>query len=101
MESERNEFSIMLRQLRVSKGIKQYALADSIKMDASQLAGLESGRRAPPRDGVLMRLGVGLALTQNELMMLMRARNRALITRYGLQDPKNPQTEDKANPESN
>lgn len=69
-----DEFGACLQKLRVRRKLAQKALALSAKMDQSYLAGLEAGRRPPPRDRQLDRLIAALQATPEEIKELREAR---------------------------
>lgn len=68
------EFGACLLKLRSSRKLSQKAVAISAEMDQSYLAGLEAGRRPPPRDRQLTRLAAALNATPEEIKELREAR---------------------------
>lgn len=68
------EFGACLLRLRTRRKLSQKALAISAQMDQSYLAGLEAGRRPPPRDRQLARLVSALDATPEEIKELREAR---------------------------
>lgn len=68
------EFGACLSRLRRHRQLSQKALAITAGMDQSYLAGLEGGRRPPPRDRQLQRLMVALQATPEEEQELREAR---------------------------
>lgn len=68
------EFGACLQKMRARRKLAQKALALSAQMDQSYLAGLEAGRRPPPRDRQLARLICALNATPEEIKELREAR---------------------------
>lgn len=67
-------FPQCLVRLRELRGKTQKILAIDAGMDQSYLAGLESGRRPPPRDRQIQRLLVALAATEEDAIQLFTAK---------------------------
>lgn len=68
------EFGACLLRLRTRRKLSQKSVAISAQMDQSYLAGLEAGRRPPPRDRQLARLIDALNATPDEIKELREAR---------------------------
>lgn len=68
------EFGACLLKLRNRRKLSQKYVALSAGMDQSYLAGLEAGRRPPPRDKQLVRLVSALSATPEEIQELREAR---------------------------
>lgn len=66
-------FGNSLRRLRKQKGKSQKFLALEAGLDQSYLAGVERGRRPPPKDHVLARLATALRATPQERSELTRS----------------------------
>lgn len=73
------EFGACLLRLRARRNLSQKAVAISAEMDQSYLAGLEAGRRPPPRDRQLARLVSALDATPEEIQELREARALARL----------------------
>ncbi|ADE11332.1 helix-turn-helix domain-containing protein [Sideroxydans lithotrophicus] len=73
------EFGACLLKLRLSRKLSQKAVAILAEMDQSYLAGLEAGRRPPPRDRQLARLVSALGATPEEIQELREARALARL----------------------
>lgn len=73
-KSQSGEFGACLLRLRTRRRLAQKAVAISAQMDQSYLAGLEAGRRPPPRDRQLARLICALNATPEEIKELREAR---------------------------
>ena len=67
-------FAQCLVRLRGRRNILQKSLALAAGMDQSYVAGLESGRRPPPRDKQIQRLSLALSATEAEMAQLYSAR---------------------------
>ena len=67
-------FAQCLVRLRDQRKIPQKSLALTADMDQSYLAGLESGRRSPPRERQVLRLLTALNATEDEASQLFSAR---------------------------
>lgn len=67
-------FAQCLVRLRGRRNIQQKSLALAAGMDQSYVAGLESGRRPPPRDKQIQRLSSALSATEAEMAQLYSAR---------------------------
>lgn len=74
-------FPEILVALRKARGLSQKALAISAGMDQSYVAGLENGRRPPPRDRQIARLAQALHATPEERARLREAKTAALLAR--------------------
>lgn len=66
-------FGGCLLSLRRSRNLSQKALSLMAQMDQSYLAGLEAGRRAPPKEKQICRLIMALDTTANEEQELRAA----------------------------
>ena len=66
--------------IRDNHDLSQKALAITAGMDQSYLAGLESGRRPPPRDKQLLRLTQALQATDQEKRALLTARTMSRLS---------------------
>lgn len=77
--SQPGEFGACLLKLRNRRKLSQKAVAVSAEMDQSYLAGLEAGRRPPPRDRQLARLVSALDATPEEIQELREARALARL----------------------
>lgn len=77
--SQPREFGACLLKLRNRRKLSQKAVAVSAEMDQSYLAGLEAGRRPPPRDRQLARLVSALDATPEEIQELREARALARL----------------------
>jgi len=77
--SQPGEFGACLLRLRNRRKLSQKAVAVSAEMDQSYLAGLEAGRRPPPRDRQLARLVSALDATPEEIQELREARALARL----------------------
>ncbi|MDB5800579.1 MAG: helix-turn-helix domain protein [Rhodocyclales bacterium] len=60
-------FGRFLKTLREGKGYSQKYVALSTGIDQSVIAGMESGRRPPPRNALLTKLLVGLGASDAEI----------------------------------
>lgn len=60
------EFGALVRQVREAHGLSQKHVALTADLDQSYLAGLEAGRRPPPRAAVLSRLVDALNVSDQE-----------------------------------
>ena len=69
-----HSFSGVLVELRRARGMSQKSLAILAGMDQSYVAGLESGRRPPPKPKQISRLAEALQATSNEKALLEKAR---------------------------
>jgi transcriptional regulator with XRE-family HTH domain len=67
-------FPACLSRLRKARGLPLKAVALLAGMDISYVAGLEAGRRSPPRDRQVKRIAAALALSPSELNDLLSAR---------------------------
>lgn len=67
-------FGHCLFDIRQAHGLSQKAVALDTGMDQSYLAGLETGRRPPPRDKQLHRLFAAIQMTDMEKCILQKAR---------------------------
>lgn len=67
-------FAQCLVRLRGRRNIQQKSLALAAGMDQSYVAGLESGRRPPPRDKQIQRLSLALNATEAETAQLISAK---------------------------
>lgn len=63
-------FPAELVKLRRSRNLSQKALALTLRMDQSQLSGLERGTRPPPSQGTLDSIGTALSLGSSEQRQL-------------------------------
>lgn len=59
-------FGRYLSQLRRERGLQQQRLADEIGVNSGYLSNLENGRKGPPSDSILARIGIVLRLTEDE-----------------------------------
>lgn len=59
-------FSRYLSELRRERGLQQQRLADEIGVNSGYLSNLENGRKGPPSDSILARIGIVLRLTEDE-----------------------------------
>lgn len=59
-------FSLLLRELRVSRGLKQIEMADLLGYEPSYLSALERSEKGPPRHDFVRRLIQGLQLNDDE-----------------------------------
>lgn len=66
-------FSILLRQLRLSRGLKQKEMADRLGYEPSYVSAIERSEKGPPRHEFLRRLIRGLGLSESEQADLMAA----------------------------
>lgn len=66
-------FGQVVSTMRIERRLSQKALALDARVDQSHLAGIERGRRAPPRKTVMTRLCAALAPSDAELSTLLRA----------------------------
>jgi transcriptional regulator with XRE-family HTH domain len=66
-------FSLLLRQFRLSRGLKQIELADRLGFEPSYLSALERSEKGPPRQDFIKRLIRGLDLNEAEQDALARA----------------------------
>lgn len=66
-------FSQLLRQFRVSRGLKQIELAERLGYESSYLSALERSEKGPPREDFIRRLIRGLELNEEEQSKLVRA----------------------------
>lgn len=78
-------FPDVLARLRESRKISQKTLAIAAGMDPSYWAGLESGRRPPPRDRQLLRIATALCASEEETAQLFAARAASKIKEIGRQ----------------
>lgn len=78
-------FPDLLTRLRMSRKLSQKSLARAAGMDPSYWAGLESGRRPPPRDRQLLRIAAALSTSENETAQLFCARAASRIKTIGTQ----------------
>lgn len=67
-------FGNCLSDIRQAHGLSQKAVALDACMDQSYLAGLETGRRPPPRDKQLHRIFSAIQMTEMERHILQKAR---------------------------
>ena len=70
-------FSLLLRQLRLTRGLKQKELAERLGYEASYLCALETGAKGPPRKDFLARLARELSLSDAEIKQLQAATARS------------------------
>lgn len=68
-----NVFGECLERLRKKRGRSQKYIAIEASLDASYLAGVEHGRRPPPRQAVLERILCALSATPDERQELKNA----------------------------
>lgn len=87
--SQPGEFGACLLKLRNRRKLSQKAVAISAEMDQSYLAGIEAGRRPPPRDRQLERLACALNAAPEEIKELREA--RALTRLAGVVDELDPE----------
>ena len=73
INSEDLIFGECLARIRKGRGYSQKSVALDADLDASYLAGLEHGRRPPPRHEVLNRIVVALVANQEEQRQLKEA----------------------------
>lgn len=66
-------FAICLKSLRLSRGVKQKALAFHLGYEPSYISALERGEKGPPREDFVNRLIRGLELDEAELESLRHA----------------------------
>jgi len=66
-------FSILLRQLRVSRRLKQKEMANRLGYEPSYISALERGNKGPPKQDFINRLIQGLQLTEEEQATLAQA----------------------------
>jgi transcriptional regulator with XRE-family HTH domain len=66
-------FATYLRKLRLSKGLKQKALAHYLGYEPSYLSALERSEKGPPKEDFIRRLIKGLSLDEAEQADLQRA----------------------------
>ena len=66
-------FGCFLLELRRTRRLRQKQLANLLKVDASYLSGLESGRKGPPSQALVRRLQVALCLDDEETIKLEQA----------------------------
>lgn len=66
-------FGESLARIRKGRGFSQKSIALDASLDASYLAGLERGRRPPPRQQVLNRIVSALRATPGEQLQLKEA----------------------------
>lgn len=66
-------FGHCLFKIRQAHGLSQKAVALDARMDQSYLAGLETGRRPPPRERQLQRLFNAIQVTESERRILKKA----------------------------
>lgn len=81
LHSHPETFPEVLVALRKTRGLSQKALAISAGMDQSYVAGLENGRRPPPRDRQIARLAQALHASPEEYARLREAKTAALLAR--------------------
>lgn len=72
--NQTNLFGMCVVEIRKIHLLSQKSVAIDADMDQSYLAGLESGRRPPPRDRQLIRLMHALQASENEMITLKKAR---------------------------
>lgn len=78
-------FCRCLSRLRNIHGLTQKTLALAADMDQSYVAGLETGRRPPPRDKQLLRLASALNAAPTEIAQLFEARAVSKMATIGSQ----------------
>lgn len=66
-------FSLLLRQFRLSRGLKQIELAERLGFEPSYLSALERSEKGPPRQDFIRKLIRGLDLNEAEQDELARA----------------------------
>ncbi|MDZ7594559.1 MAG: helix-turn-helix transcriptional regulator [Thiobacillus sp.] len=66
-------FSLLLKEFRVSRGLKQIELADRLGYEPSYLSALERSEKGPPRQDFITRLIRGLQLSDDEQRRLAEA----------------------------
>lgn len=66
-------FALLLRQLRLSRGLKQKDLAYQLGYEPSYLSALERSEKGPPRQDFIVRLVRGLNLSEPEQTNLAQA----------------------------
>lgn len=66
-------FSILLRQLRVSRRLKQKEMANHLGYEPSYISALERGNKGPPKQDFINRFIQGLQLTEEEQATLAQA----------------------------
>lgn len=59
-------FSLLLKEFRVSRGLKQIELAERLGYEPSYLSALERSEKGPPRQDFITRLIRGLQLSDDE-----------------------------------
>ncbi len=77
---ESNYFGHCLAELRRRRRLRQKQVAAAASLDASYIAALENGRRAPPREEVMNKLFQALGLSDTERNELQRT---AVLTDVG------------------
>lgn len=77
----------VIREMRRCRSVSQKALALDAQIDQSVLAAIESGRRAPPRDGVMQRITSALHPTDRELLELERGRLASRLSKVLEEQP--------------
>ena len=73
MEGTMSPFAIFLKQLRLSRGFRQKALAHQLGYEPSYLSALERSEKGPPRQDFIQRLIKGLNLNEMEQQELISA----------------------------
>lgn len=66
-------FSLLLKEFRVSRGLKQIEMADRLGYEPSYLSALERSEKGPPRQDFITRLIRGLQLSDDEQRRLAEA----------------------------
>lgn len=74
-------FGDCLAQLRKKRGCSQKSIAIEAGLDASYLAGIEHGRRPPPRQPVLERILTAMCATPSERLKIKSAIGIAKLAR--------------------
>lgn len=63
-----------IKELRLSRNLKQFELSELMGVDRHQISSYEIGRRSPSHSGIL-KLDKALNLTDSELVYLIRGNN--------------------------
>lgn len=59
-------FSLLLKEFRLARGLKQIEMADRLGYEPSYLSALERSEKGPPRQDFIRRLIRGLQLSEDE-----------------------------------
>lgn len=79
-------FGLQLRFMRNERGVSLKTLSASVGVSQKSLSAIETGRRSPPDEGMVKKIGLALDLSTSELLKLQESADQsspALRIPYG------------------